>query len=356
MNARRLEAVRQKLNTLRLDALLVTFIPHVRYLTGFSGSNGLAFVTGRKQWFFSDGRYSRQSREEVKGFKRVISGHGLFQELRNTVRIGAGSRIGFDRRYLTVVEMQNLRLLFPKVRFISADSVVDVLASVKDSSEIESMKKAISITEKVFRQILKTIKAGISELDIAAEIAYLHRKNGADADAFEPIVASGDRGSLPHARATAKKIRNGELVTLDFGCRYNGYHSDLTRTVSVGRISPERRRLYTVVRDAQQLALDAARDGMTGKELDGVARRHIKEKKLGRFFPHSLGHGLGLQVHESPRVSSLSSDILAPGNVITIEPGVYVPGVGGVRIEDDILIRPGGHELLTTIPKELIVL
>ncbi|HLA69090.1 MAG TPA: M24 family metallopeptidase, partial [Bacteroidota bacterium] len=238
----------------------------------------------------------------------------------------------------------------------SADSIVDASVSVKDESEIDLIRKAVSLTEKVFLEVLNIIREGVSELDLAAEIGYLHRKYGAEADAFEPIVASGERGALPHARASAKKIRNRELVTIDLGCRYRGYHSDLTRTVALGRINPERRRLYTVVRDAQQLALDAARDGMTGKELDGVARRHIKSRNLGRFFTHSLGHGLGMQVHENPRISSQSNDILAPGNVITIEPGVYVPGVGGVRIEDDVVIRNRGHELLTTIPKELITL
>lgn len=356
MNARRLEAVRHKLKTLRLDALLVTFIPHVRYLTDFSGSNGLAFLTTRQQWFLSDGRYASQSREEVKGFRRVISGQNLFQELQKAARIASGSRVGIDRRHLTVAELENLRTLFPNVSFVFADAVVDSIASVKDRSEIDLISKAISISEKVFLQILKIIKAGISELDVAAEIAYLHRKHGGEADAFEPIVASGERGALPHARASTKKIKKGELVTLDFGCRFGGYHSDLTRTVAVGRINAERRRLYDVVRDAQQLALDASRDGMTGKELDGVARGYITRKKLGKYFTHSLGHGLGLQVHESPRVSALSTDVLAAGNVITIEPGVYVPGVGGVRIEDDIVIRDGGHQLLTTATKELITL
>jgi Xaa-Pro aminopeptidase len=356
MSARRLEAVRQNLKTLRLDALLVTFIPHVRYLTNFSGSNGHAFLTSRQQWFLSDGRYASQSRDEVKGFRRVVSGQNLFQELQKSARIATGWRIGIDRRHLSVTEMQSLKTLFPKVSFVPADSLVDSLASVKEKSEIDLISKAIAISEKVFLQILKVIKAGISELDVAAEIAYLHRKHGGEADAFEPIVASGVRGALPHARASSKKIRKGELVTLDFGCRFGGYHSDLTRTVAVGRINPERRRLYEVVRDAQQRALDASRDGMTGKELDGVARGYITSRKLGKYFTHSLGHGLGLQVHESPRVSTLSDDVLAAGNVITIEPGVYVPGIGGVRIEDDVVIRDGGHQLLTSVTKELITL
>lgn len=356
MKAQRLDAVRQNLKALRLDALLVTFLPHVRYLTGFSGSNGLVFVTSRNQWFFSDGRYRSQSAQEVKRFRRIISQGSLFEELRRAVRTRPGSRMGIDRRSLSVVEWQNLKTLFPRVRFIPAETIVDGIASVKDESEIRLIRNAVEITERVFLKLLEIIRPGVAESDLAAEIAYLHRGYGADADAFEPIVASGERGALPHARATGKKIRKGELVTLDLGCRYRGYHSDLTRTIAVGKIRSETRRLYTVVHDAQQQALDAAREGITGRDLDAVARRHIVKNRLGKFFPHSLGHGLGLQVHERPRISARSDDTLAAGNVITIEPGVYVPGLGGVRIEDDIVIRNGGYESITTMPKELITL
>ncbi|HLE31693.1 MAG TPA: Xaa-Pro peptidase family protein [Bacteroidota bacterium] len=356
MNARRLEAVRQKLKALQLDGLLVAFIPHVRYLTNFSGSNGLVLITSRQQLFLTDGRYTAQSRDEVKGYRRVITGRNLFQELKQRIRIPSGFRFGIDQMHITVAEMESLRHLFPKAKFVPADTLVDSFASVKLESEIDRICKAISISERVFYGLLSVIKEGVSELDVAAEIVYQHRKHGAEAEAFEPIVASGERGALPHARASSKKIRKGELVTIDFGCRVNGYHSDLTRTVAVGRISTERRRIYNVVRDAQQRALDESRDRMKGKELDAIARRHIRDHKLGKFFTHSLGHGLGLQVHESPRISAISEDILVPGNVITIEPGVYVAGIGGVRIEDDVAILKGGHELLSTIPKDLITL
>ncbi len=356
MNARRLEAVRQKLKALQLDALLVTFIPHVRYLTNFSGSNGLVLLTPRQQWFFTDGRYTTQSRNEVKLFRRVITGRNLLQEMKDRIRIPPEYRLGIDRRHLSVAEMEGLRALLPKARFVPADSFLDSLASVKQEFEIDLICDAIAISERVFYGLLSVIKEGVSELDVAAEIVYQHRKHGAEAEAFEPIVASGERGALPHARASAKRIRKGELVTIDFGCRVSGYHSDLTRTVAVGRINAEQRKIYDVVREAQELAVDESRDGLMGKELDAIARRYIRNQKFGKFFTHSVGHGLGLQVHESPKVSALSDDLLVPGNVITIEPGVYVPGVGGVRIEDDVAIIRGGHELLSTIPKDLITL
>ncbi len=356
MKAQRLEAVRQRLKALRLDALLVTFTPHVRYLTNFSGSNGLVCITPRQQWFFSDGRYRTQSAEEVKGFRRIITGGSLLREMQGRVRFKPGARIGVDTSRMSVVEWKAVRRLFPKARCVSADSLVESLAAVKDGAEVGNIRRAIAISEKVFEKLLKAIKPGMRERELAAEIVSLHRLFGAEADAFEPIVASGERGALPHARASEKKIRRGELITIDFGCRYQGYHSDITRTVALGRISSEQKRLYAAVLEAQERACDRARDGMSGKELDAVARNHLVKQGLGKFFMHSLGHGLGLQVHERPRISALSGDILEAGNVITIEPGVYVPGVGGVRIEDDVLILGGGSEVLTRAKKELITL
>jgi len=355
MNARRLEAVRKKLKALRLDALLVTFIPHIRYLANFSGSNALLYVSSRQQWFFSDGRYRNQARNEVRDYQRIITGETLFQALRKKLP-RKRLRVGFDPAHVSVLEFQNLKRLFPEVKFVPAGSVVATVASVKDESEIDLIRKAASISENVFAELLGAIRDGISELDLAAEIAYLHRRFGAEADAFEPIVASGVRGALPHARATSKKLRKGELITIDFGCRYQGYHSDLTRTVALGRIGKNQQRIYTVVRDAQRFALDAARDGLRGSDLDAVARKHIDKHRMGKYFMHSLGHGLGLQVHESPRISALSAERLQAGHVITVEPGVYIEGTGGVRIEDDIVIRKGGRELITTLPTDLISL
>lgn len=356
MNARRLSAVRQHLAALRLDALLVTFPPHVRYLTGFSGSNACCVVTPRDQSLVTDGRYKIQVQEEVKGFQIFVANGSLFQELRSRRTLPLKGRIGFNPSQIHVAELENLKSLFAGARFVKTRDIVGAVAAVKDEDEVQSIRAAATISDDVFRYILGVVKAGVSELDIAAELVYQHRKRGAEADAFEPIVASGMRGCLPHARAGTKRIKKGELVTLDFGCRLNGYHSDLTRTVAVGKPGPELRKIYQTVKDAQQRAVEAAKGGMKARDLDAVARMRIKKAGFGRYFTHSLGHGLGLQVHEGPRISAQSADRIQPGNVITIEPGVYVPGVGGVRIEDDVVIRKGYAETLTTSPRELIIL
>lgn len=352
----RLDALRQKLINSRLDALLLTFLPHVRYLTGFSGSNGICIITNNHQTFLSDGRYRLQAGEEVHGYRIVIASGSLFEAAVKKRLFPKRGKVGFEEQHVTVAELRNLKKLLPHVRFIPTSGLVEELSSVKDRNEIELIQKAVAITDTVFQKLLCIIEPGITELDLAAEITYLHRKHGAEADAFEPIVASGTRGALPHARATEKKIKKGEMVTIDMGGRCKGYHSDLTRTIAVGRPSSRAREIYGVVADAQRLALEAAGSCISGRALDAIARTYIKKKGYGKYFSHSLGHGLGLQVHERPRLSALSNDLLASGNVVTIEPGIYVPGVGGVRIEDDVVIREGFCEVLNKAPKELIVL
>jgi Xaa-Pro aminopeptidase len=212
------------------------------------------------------------------------------------------------------------------------------------------------ITDEVFAELLGILKAGMREKDVAAEITYRHRMHGADGDAFDPIVAGDERGSQPHARAGDRTLRRGELVTLDFGCTVKGYHSDLTRTVAIGRPTQRAKEIYRVVHEAQSAALHAARGGMPASALDGVARKVITDAGYGAAFSHSLGHGLGLHIHERPRVSALSKETLTPGSVVTIEPGVYIPGWGGVRIEDDILLTATGCSVLTTAPRDLLVL
>ena len=199
------------------------------------------------------------------------------------------------------------------------------------------------------------IRPGVRECDIAAEISYWHRKYGAECDAFDPIVASGERGAMPHARASEKIIRSGEMVVLDFGCRYRGYNSDITRTIAVGNPSAEMKKVYRIVLDAQKKAIEAVKSGVPARSIDAIARKHIQQNGYGRYFIHSLGHGLGIHVHDPLRVSAISATVLESGNVVTIEPGIYIPGRGGVRIEDDIVVRESGCDILTTSSKELII-
>jgi Xaa-Pro aminopeptidase len=356
MVERRLQEVRRHLTASRLDALLVSHLPHVRYLTGFSGSNGLCIITLQKQYFLTDRRYRDQSKAEIEGFEISVTQVGLLEEAGKRRLLKGKSRIGFESAHTIVEAHTKMKKLFAGSTLVPTKSVIENIAAVKDDSEIRSIKRAIRITERVFQKLLHLLKPGLTEQDVAAEIGYWHRRYGADGDAFEPIVASGLRGALPHGRASAKKIKRGEMVTLDLGCCFQGYNSDLTRTIAIGRPSPRAKRIYQIVLDAQCKAIEAAQPGIKASTLDRVARTVISRKGFGKYFSHSLGHGLGIEIHEQLRLSAQSKDTLRVGNVVTIEPGIYVPGFGGVRIEDDIVVRDGGCEVLTAAPKELIIL
>jgi Xaa-Pro aminopeptidase len=351
----RLQKLRSQFESLRIDAFLVTFQPHLRYLSGFSGSNGLGLITHHSASLLTDGRYRDQVRQEVKGWNIYIANDGLLKEVQNRKLLRAGIRVGFDGNNTQFEFYRQVKRTFPKVRFLPKVDVIEKIAAVKEAEEIKKIRRAVAITDKTFSEILEIIKPGMTELDVAAEISYRQRKNGAEADAFETIVASGERSALPHGRASSKKLKRGELITLDFGCIYQGYHSDMTRTIALGKPNTEAIKIYTTVLDAQQKAIASAKSEMKTKDLDAVARDLIKRNGYGKYFQHSLGHGIGLQIHEPPRISALSKGTLETGNVITIEPGVYIPKFGGVRIEDDVVITNGACEVLTQSPKELIV-
>jgi Xaa-Pro aminopeptidase len=353
---KRIKAVRQLLTSNNLDALIVTHLPNIRWLCGYSGSNGICVVTQKKLFFFSDGRYKIQAVEEVEGFRVFITTGKLMDEIVKSKALTPKMTVGFEGQYVSVAQLKDLKFAFPKNTLKPTASLLERLIAVKDQREIDAIRAAVHLTDCVFDQVIRLIKPGVTELDIAAEIVYLHRKGGADADAFEPIVVSGARSAQCHARATSKKIETGEILTLDMGGCLNGYNSDLTRTVMIGKPSPEAVNIYNTVALAQMRAIEAAHAGMKTNELDAVARDIIKKHKYGKYFLHSLGHGLGMSVHETPLVSWKSSDPLLPGNVITIEPGIYIPNFGGVRIEDVIVIRERGCEVLTQSRKSLIVI
>ena len=355
MPERRLLEVRRHLEKARLDALVVSHHPHIRYLTGFSGSNGLCVISQSRQHFLTDNRYRDQVRNEVAGFEIHIAKASLFDAASRFQVLRRSRKVGFEAQYLSVSALTNLKKSFPRVSFVGTHSVVENIAAVKDDAEIALIRKAVAITDKVFLRVLRLLKAGMTEMDVAAEISYWHRTFGAEGDGFEPIVASGVRGAFPHARPTAKKIRRGELVTLDLGCKVSGYHSDLTRTVALGEPGRRARKIYRIVLEAQISAIEAAHTGVKNRALDGAARSHIKRAGFGRYFSHSLGHGVGIEIHEPLRLSALSKDTLKVGNVVTIEPGIYIPGFGGVRIEDDIVVREHDCEVLNSAPKELVV-
>lgn len=356
MTRDRIARVQHELQKRGLDGMLVSSLHAIRYLTGFTGTHALLLLSSSTSTLLTDSRYAQQAKMEARGCKRVIvTRNGLYEEASRRRMLDKLARVGFEAQHVSYAQYRMLRTLFPGVSFASTRELVEDVMVVKDEEEINNLRRAAHISDRVFEKILDIIRPGITELEVAAEISYLHRTMGAERDAFDTIVASGTRSALPHARASLKRVRNGELLTLDFGCVVNGYNSDITRTIAVGRPARRARRMYEAVRAAQQEALESARGGMLARDLDAVARLRIARAGFGKLFHHSLGHGLGLHVHERPRVSRLSKERLMAGSVITIEPGIYLPDFGGVRIEDDVVLRENGCEVLNSAPKDFIV-
>lgn len=356
MNGARIAALRSRMIESSLDALIVSSLANIRYLTGFSGSNALVVVTGKRAYFVSDSRYALLSAHEVRKFRRIIGRGGLLEDASAAGTLRGCRDAGFESDSLTYAQYRSIGKNFPGVRFHPAPGLVEGLALVKDARELKAIEEAAAVSDSVFSGILRSLRPGATELDIASEIMRLNRSNGGESDPFDVIVASGERGALPHARPTSRRLRRGEFVILDFGSTVRGYCSDMTRTVSLGRAPARLRAAYAAVLEANESAAASARAGIEAKNLDAVARSCLRRRGFGKFFTHSLGHGIGLRVHERPRVSPLSREMLVAGSVITIEPGVYLPGCGGVRIEDDVVLGDTGCRILTRSTRELIVL
>lgn len=357
MNNDRLARLRASMKEHELDGLLVTHIPHVRYLSGFSGSAGQLLLTRRAAWFITDFRYQDQAAAELlPGFTAIIT-KTPYETITEKKLIREGMKIGFQDGYMTVAALAALRKKFRKVKFAGTGGMVTQTTIVKTAQEVSAIRKAADIAARVYQEILGIVKPGMRENEVAMEISYLGKKFGSEGDAFDIIVASGPRGALPHGRASTKKIKSGELVTLDFGCIHQGFNSDMTRTFAVGKPSALARKIYDIALNAEQAGVNAARAGMTGKELDDVCRNIIIEAGYGDQFGHSTGHGLGIEVHEQPSVSfRADKQTLPEGAVVTIEPGIYLPNQLGVRIEDDVLLTATGCTVLTSSPRELIIL
>jgi len=353
--ARRLARLRKRIEAENLDAVLISRLPHVRYLCGYSGSNGLLFVSGNRACFFTDSRYTEQARKEVRGAQVVVDQRDIWK---NLLKIKEASRprikIGFQAQFVSHQQHRSLRHMLPKALLAGVEDIVEPLAMVKDAEEIAAIQKAAEISDKGFAEILKYIRPGVREIEIAAELEYIMRKAGSEDTPFRTIVASGARSGMPHGVASAKKIARGDLVTLDFGARYEGYISDITRTIVVGKPTARQKKIYNLVRRAQKAALGRIKTGMTGVAADRVARKLFERAGHGEHFAHGLGHGIGLEVHERPALSPRSTDTLARGMVATVEPGLYFTGWGGVRIEDDVVITSRGVKVLNKAERALI--
>lgn len=341
------------------DWLLVTESHNVRYLTGFTGSSGIALVAAqpdRRHVFLTDFRYATQSAEQVCEEFRVEIVTDLLEGA--VAAIGtAGERLAFEDGSLTVKQHTRLRGLLAEGWSLDAcGGVVEALREVKDERELERIRAAAALADEALRAVLGEGLVGRHERDVAIELELRMRRLGASAPSFPSIVASGPHGALPHAEPRAEPVRAGQLVTIDWGATLDGYCSDCTRTFAVGSVSEEAREVYELVLAAQQAALEAVRPGLTGRELDGVAREVIDQAGYGEHFGHGLGHGVGLEVHEGPRLSRTAGEQpLLAGNVVTVEPGVYLPESLGVRIEDLVAVTEDGHEVLTKLSKQLTV-
>lgn len=354
--ANRLGQVRRRLAGFDADAVLLSSLPNIRWVCGFTGTNGLLFVGERDAFFVTDGRYSEQARQEVEEAEVVIARGGLISCLEDEGCLDPFERILFQADEVTVAKERQLQDRLSDVDWCPETNVLTRQVGQKEASEIECIRKAQEITEAVFDQLVDLLEEGISERDVAAEITYQHLKRGADKMAFDPIVASGPNAARPHARPTDRRLREGDFVVIDMGCIRAGYASDMTRTVALGQTTDTAKRGYEAVLSAQRKAIESARAGLKGKELDAVARDILEEQGYGDYFSHGLGHGIGLEVHEWPRVSYTVDEELPSGACVTIEPGIYVPEKEfGVRIEDIIVLREEGCEVLTQTPKALLV-
>ncbi len=351
----RIEQIQKEIVKRKANAMIVTKLANVRYLCGFTGSAGILLIYPKKAYFFTDFRYESQAAQQIDGAEVVVYKRSFSHELETNIALKPAAKILVEAAAFTLEQVEALKRVWSNSELIASANVVEPVCAIKDANEIKLHKKAAAITDQVFEKVLPLIKPGVRELDIGAEITYLHRKLGADGDSFEPIVASGWRGALPHGRASEKKIKSGEFVTLDFGCYYQGYASDLTRTIAVGKVNAKQREIYDIVLKAQVAAIKAAKIGMKTAELDAVARDIIKAAGYGDRFGHGLGHGLGIDVHSWPRVSAADPNILKENMIFTIEPGIYIDKFGGVRIEDDVLLTPSGAKSLNKAPKNLLI-
>ena len=355
---RRLAALADAVAAEGLDALLVTSLPNIRYLTGFSGSSALLVATPAETLFITDFRYQTQVVEEVGALARVvIDPVSLWTSLWQQLADARGVKlVGFEAAHMPHRDFQRLQGAGSQWQWRATADLVEHLRECKDEAEVALIKRAADVATRALSRTLESVHAGMNELEVAGALEHALRDEGSEGFAFATIIAAGARAALPHAQPTAHRVKSGDFLLFDFGAVVEGYCSDVTRTVVVGRATDEQREVYEVVRGANEAAASAVHAGMTGRDADAVARRYIERHGLGDLFGHSLGHGIGLEVHEAPRLARTNEQALPAGAVVTIEPGVYRAGWGGVRIEDDVWLGPDDTRILTDFPRELLEL
>lgn len=355
MNIRARRAV-ERLPDAGVDALLVTNLVNVRYLTGYTGSNGVAVIGAATHTFVTDFRYVEQAAEEVDpGFDRPRASQDLLDAVEEALPDGA-IRLGFEATHMSVRQHARLHELLPaRIELVAVEGLIEGLRAIKDPGEVTRIRSAAQLADEALRQVLERGLIGRTERQVALDLEQEMRLLGAWGPSFDAIVAAARQGALPHATPRDVEIAGGQLVVIDWGARLDGYCSDCTRTVAAGKPSDEAASIYRLVLEAQLAGVQAVTPGAHGRDVDGFARAMIEDGGHGERFGHGLGHGVGLEVHEAPRLSQRSDDVLAVGNVVTVEPGIYLSGRFGVRIEDLVVVTEGGREILSSIGKELTV-
>nr|WP_295975553.1 Xaa-Pro peptidase family protein [uncultured Bacillus sp.] len=351
----KIEKIRAAIENQGLDGILITSPYNRRYVSNFTGTAGAALISRSHAHFITDFRYVEQASKQCTGYEIVQQQRTIQEEIAKLSQDLGIRKLGFESEYMTYAAYQEYKAAV-SVNFVPISNVIEKLRLIKTASEIKILKEAAEIADAAFNHILQFIQPGKTELEVANELEFFMRKAGATSSSFDTIVASGVRSALPHGVATDKVIEKGDMVTMDFGALYQGYVSDITRTISVGEPDEKLKELYYIVLEAQIRGVAGFRPGISGKEADALTRDYIIEKGYGEYYGHSAGHGIGLEVHEGPALSVRSDTILETGMVVTCEPGIYLPGLGGIRIEDDVLITSNGNELLTHSAKELIIL
>ena len=349
----RIERLRALLTEKVVDAVLVTKEENVHYFSGFRGDSTALLVTHERLLLVTDSRYTEQASAEASLYEIVEQRDGLYRKVAELAVEAGVVALGYEGAALVCDQYEKLKEMLGEISF-DTSLALDALRQVKDTDEIALIRRACAIADEGFAHIIRYIQPGMTEMEVAAELEHYMRTFGSERSAFQTIIASGVRGSLPHGVASDKVIARGELVTMDFGAVCAGYHSDITRTICVGRADARQREIYDAVLSAQMRALAALRPGVTGIEVDRIARDSLAEKNFEQYFGHGLGHSLGLEIHEEPRLSKAGKHIMQPNMLITDEPGVYIPRWGGIRIEDTVLITADGSEPLTRAPKEFI--
>ena len=353
--SKRQQDLRMVLDERGLDGMLITNLTNVRYISGFTGSAASCLITPEGQYFVTDGRYIEQSKAQVKGFERFIDMNSHLSQIKDNNLNPNGFKLAFEGDHMSYALYENMISMFPNTKWENSSMILEDLAAVKDDHELECIRTAVEVTDKVYEEILPMLRPGFTEKQVANTMVSKYREY-AEGEAYSPIVATGPNGALPHAIPTDREFQNGDFIVIDAAAKYGGYHADMTRTPVVGEATEKHKEVYSIVKEAQQRGCDIAKAGVPCKEVDAATREYIGEMGYGKYYTHGTGHGLGLEIHTSPRFSPQSEQVLEVNNVMTIEPGIYLAGWGGVRIEDDIIIGKDDCEILNQTTKDLVVL